>query len=77
MMINTYTNFNFYKFTYILIFNIMSEQKKELLNTLKNNYRAKRDYGMFIPGYILGAFLATRVKIHLSEPTFASLLVII
>ena len=48
----------------------MSE-RKDLIYTLKNNYRGSKEYNMFIPGFIVGAFVNIRAKIYLCEPSFA------
>ncbi len=48
----------------------MSE-RKDLIHTLKHNFRAKREYNMFIPGFIIGAFANIRAKIYLSEPSYS------
>ncbi len=45
--------------------------RKDLIQTLKHNYRASRNYNMFAPGFVIGAFAAIRAKVYLHEPTFA------
>jgi hypothetical protein len=45
--------------------------RKDLIHTLKHNYNAKREYNTFLPGFIIGAFVAIRAKIYLAEPSFA------
>jgi hypothetical protein len=51
----------------------MSElSKNEVIDTLKNKYSGKRNYNTFIPGFLVGVFLARSAKYQLAEPMFSS-----
>ena len=48
----------------------MSE-RKDLIHNLKHNFKGDRQYNMFLPGFIIGSFIAIKAKLYLHEPSFA------
>jgi hypothetical protein len=50
--------------------------KNEIINTLKHRYSGKRNYNLFIPGFLIGTYISMRAKVVLAEPSFASIFVL-